>query len=67
MGHVATDTGALKVDTSKLKTDVATLVERVAHLPGKGFVVTVVVSIGAVLAVLTTFAPAVQKLIGLTH
>lgn len=54
---------SLRGDVGGLQVDVATLKERVAHLPSKGFIVTTVTSVGAVLAFLITFGEQVRKLI----
>jgi uncharacterized coiled-coil protein SlyX len=44
-------------DTSTLKVDMATLKERVAHLPGKGFIVTAATGgVAAIVALLTLLA-----------
>jgi hypothetical protein len=45
--------------------NLATLAERVAHLPSKGFLVTVVLGTGAVLSVLTLFPAQIRSLVGL--
>ncbi|ARU02994.1 hypothetical protein [Yoonia vestfoldensis] len=44
--------------------NLATLSERVAHLPSKGFIVTAVVSVGAVLGSLTLFADRIGAMLG---
>jgi hypothetical protein len=61
--HVETlraDVGAIKKDVSDIRIDLATLKERVAHLPGKGFIVTVVGGFAVVLA----FADKIMALLG---
>lgn len=59
------DVGVLKADVTTLKVDMATLKETVRHLPTKGFIVTVILGVGGVLAALTAFAPAIHRVIGL--
>lgn len=64
VGHIKDDVGDLKAwsasirtDISSLKTETAVLSERVSHLPGKGFIVTVVGAAATVLiGVLTGLA-----------
>jgi len=66
MEHVRADTGALKTDAGTIKTTLATLVERVAHLPSKGFIVTALLVALAVLAAVSLFAPNLQRMVGVT-
>ena len=65
--HVAdlrADMCGVKVDLSALKTDVAVLN---ATMASKGFVGAVVVGTGAVLGAITTFAPFIQRLLGIVR
>lgn len=45
--------------------NLATLTERVAHLPSKGFIVATVVGVGAVLAALSLFPVQIRAFLGL--
>ena len=65
MEHVLADVSALKADVGKLKTDMATLVERVSHLPTKGFIVSATLTTLAMLTALTAFAPVIQRFFGI--
>jgi hypothetical protein len=56
---------AVRKDVNGLKVDVATLIERVSHLPSKGFIVTSIISALAVIAGLITFQQQIQHVIGL--
>jgi hypothetical protein len=53
----------LRRDTGEIKVDVATLKERIAHLPGKGFIVSVSLTSLIVITALITFADKIQSAI----
>lgn len=53
----------LRRDVGDIKVDMATLKERVAHLPGKGFIVSVSLTILVILAAFITFADKIQALV----
>jgi hypothetical protein len=65
MEHVLSDTSALKADTSKMKTDLATLTERVAHLPSKGFIVAVTLASLTLVGAISIFGTNIRALFGL--
>jgi hypothetical protein len=65
MEHVLADTSQLKADVGKMRVDVATLVERIAALPSKGFIVGVVVAGLGAFGALSVFAANVRALFGL--
>ncbi|WP_427024418.1 hypothetical protein ACP4J4_00140 [Aureimonas ureilytica] len=69
--HIQRDIGELRQDSRELKTDMrdvrerlAKLEERVSHLPGKGFIVTVVMLALAVTTSLIVFQSWIQGWIG---
>lgn len=72
VSHIQTDVTdikgelkGLRADVTGLQTGLATLTERVAHLPTKGFIVNAVIGLGAFVAVLTALGPALRKFVGL--
>lgn len=55
----------LDTNTSKLTVDLAVLTERVGHLPTKGFIVSALLTVLAVLAALNIFGPNIRTMFGL--
>ena len=53
----------LRRDVGDIKVDLATLKERVAHLPGKGFIVSVSLTSLVLIAAFITFADKIQALV----
>ncbi len=64
MRGVKSDIGQLRTSYGELRTDLAVLRATAAT---RGFVVAVVVGTGAVLGAITTFAPFIQRLLGLAR
>lgn len=64
LGELRSDLRGLALDVGTIKTDVATLKERVAHLPGKGFIVGVVLSAMAVFGAIASLGPLLLKAMG---
>ena len=72
VGHIRGDVTEIKagikdlgVSTSALKVEGATLTERVAHLPSKGFIVSSVLAALAVATALVLFQGNLQRMVGL--
>ena len=65
MAHVREDVGTLKTNVQALLIDSGRLQERVAALPSKGFIVSAVVGMGAVLGAVTLFGPTLAHILGL--
>ena len=66
--HVETlraDVRTMKKDVGDIRTGLATLTERVAHLPGKGFVVTATTTTIALLTGIILFGDKIQTLLAL--
>ena len=57
------DVADLKVGVGEVKVQLATLTERVAHLPSKGFVVTATMAIFAAIAAFSSFQQQIQHLL----
>lgn len=71
MEHVQTDLAGLKQDFASVdgrlrsvETGLATLTERVAHLPSKGFIVSALGTALAVIAAMLAFQDQIKSLIG---
>lgn len=64
MGRVETGLDGVSERLRLAEIDIGKLVERVAHLPSKGFIVTTVVSCTTVLAALAIFGDKVRALLG---
>jgi uncharacterized coiled-coil protein SlyX len=72
VGHIQRDLGDLKSEAAKtrdnvasINTTLATLTERMAHLPGKGFIVTAVMGSLAFFGALIVFQNQIQNLLHL--
>lgn len=65
MEVVRADMGAVKKDVGDIRVNVATLMERIAHLPSKGFVVTATSTTIALLAAVSIFGDRIKALFGL--
>ncbi len=66
--HVETlrsDVSAIKKDVGDIRVGLATLIERVAHLPGKGFVITATTTTIALLTAVIVFGDKIRSLLGL--
>ncbi|MBV9932446.1 MAG: hypothetical protein JO013_16090 [Alphaproteobacteria bacterium] len=66
--HVETlraDVAAIRKDVGDIRVAFATLTERVAHLPGKGFVVTTTTTAIAIISGLIIFGEKLKALLGL--
>lgn len=66
--HVDTlrgDVATMKSDVGKIRVDLATLTERVAHLPGKGFVITATTTTVGFLTAVIVFGDKIKGLLGL--
>jgi len=57
------DVGDLKTSMVEVKVGLATLSERVAHLPSKGFVITTTVALMAFITAMVTFQQQVQHFV----
>jgi hypothetical protein len=65
--HVETlrsDVAAIKKDVGDIRVSAATLTERVAHLPGKGFVITATTTTIALLTAVVVFGEKIRSLLG---
>lgn len=65
--HVETlrsDVASIKKDVGDMRVSIATLVERVAHLPGKGFVITATTTTIALLTGVVVFGEKIRTLLG---
>ena len=60
-----TDVAAIKKDVSDIRVSFATLIERVAHLPGKSFVITTTTTTIALLTGVVVFGEKIRVLLGL--
>jgi hypothetical protein len=65
--HIQADVTELKKDMRDIRDRLARLEVRVEHLPGKGFVVSVVLTGAALLAAISLFQHQLQTLLGLVH
>ncbi|WP_374282848.1 hypothetical protein [Novosphingobium sp.] len=59
------DVTSIKKDVGDMRVSIATLVERVAHLPGKGFVITATTTTIAMLTGVVVFGEKIRSLLGL--
>jgi hypothetical protein len=66
IGDIKTSLAAAQRDITDVKVDVGKIDTKVDALPGKGFIVTVVLTIATILAAITAFGPALRHLLGLT-
>jgi hypothetical protein len=67
LGEIRTDTRSLLGEVNAIKVNLATLTERVAHLPSKGFVVTAVLTSLTVIAALVVFQGQIQTFLKISH
>ena len=65
VGEIKADLAALKKDASETRLGVATLGERVAHLPGKGFIVGAVIASLTIIGGFVTIVPKFQAALGI--
>jgi hypothetical protein len=65
LGELRADVRGIGADVGLIKMAVATLTERVAHLPTKGFIVTATLTTLAVVAAFAMFGPNLRTLLGL--
>ena len=66
--HVETlrsDVGAIKKDVGDIRVGLATLTERVAHLPGKGFVITATTTTIGLITAVVVFADRIKAFLTL--
>lgn len=67
--HVETlraDVGAIKKDVGDIRVGLATLTERVAHLPGKGFVITATTTTIGLITAVVVFADKIRAFLALS-
>ena len=63
--QVSSVLSSLDTRTRGVEVNLATLTERVAHLPSKGFIITTVLTASSVLAALVVFGDQVKSLLSL--
>ena len=67
LNEIKTDVRDLRTGVGALNVTAATLTERVAHLPSKGFIGTALLALLAIMAALITFQGQIQTFLKLHH